>query len=58
MCAPPSYQELLANLDWNVAERELGYRPGDPINVAWMCSDPICQLGLAKKVGIALGRNG
>lgn len=49
MRAPPSYEELIANFDWSVAERELGYRPGDPINIAWMCCDRICQLGLANK---------
>jgi len=52
MHSPPTYQELTANIDWNVAERELGYRPGDPINVAWMCSDRICQLGLASKLAL------
>jgi len=52
MGAPPSYEQLLRNFDWKVAERELGYRPGDPINVGWMCSDRICQLGLAKKLAL------
>jgi acetyl-CoA synthetase len=45
----PSYEELTRNIDWNVAERELGYTPGDPINIGWLCSDRICQLGLADK---------
>jgi acetyl-CoA synthetase len=49
MQSPPSYEELAAKFDWKVAERELGYSPGDPINVAWMCSDRICRLGLAGK---------
>ncbi len=49
MSAPPSYEELTANIDWKVAERELRYKPGDPINIGWMCSDRICQLGLADK---------
>ena len=48
---PPSY-ELVASLDWNLAEKELGYRPGDPINIGWMCSDRICQLGLGNKVAL------
>ena len=52
MRAAPSYQELIENIDWNVAERELGYRPGDPINIAWMCSDRICRLGLANKLAL------
>jgi len=49
MRTPPTYPELLANLDWSVAEQELDYRPGDPINVGWMCSDRLCLLGLANK---------
>jgi acetyl-CoA synthetase len=47
-----SYEELTANLDWSIAERELGYKPGDPINIGWMCSDRICRLGLADKVAL------
>ena len=34
----PSYEQLNANFDWAIAERELGYRPGDVINIGWMCS--------------------
>jgi len=52
MRTPPSYEELTANFDWHLAERELGYRPGGPINIAWMCSDRICQLGLADKLAL------
>lgn len=49
MSAPPGYEELLACLDWRLAEADLGYRPGQPINIGWMCSDRLCQLGLANK---------
>jgi acetyl-CoA synthetase len=52
MRSPPTYQELVANFDWNLAERELTYRPGDPINIGWMCSDRLCQLGLADKLAL------
>jgi len=52
MGSPPSYEELSANIDWCVAERELGYRHGDPINIGWMCSDRICRLGLASKLAL------
>lgn len=45
----PSYDELNANFDWAIAERELGYRPGDVINIGWMCSDRLCRMGLAQK---------
>ena len=41
----PSYDELCANFDWSVAERDLGYAPGGGINIGWHCSDRICALG-------------
>ncbi|MGA2372878.1 MAG: acetate--CoA ligase [Candidatus Korobacteraceae bacterium] len=47
-----SYDELAANFDWSIAERELGYKPGDSINVGWMCSDRICHLGMADKIAL------
>jgi acetyl-CoA synthetase len=37
------------HFDWSVAERELGYRPGGPLNIGWHCSDRICQLGHATR---------
>jgi acetyl-CoA synthetase len=49
---PPSYEEPPVNFDWRVAERELGYRQGDPINIGWMCSDRLCRLGLANKLAL------
>ena len=52
MRVPPTYEELEANLNWDVAERELGYRPGGPINIGWMCSDRICLLGQANKLAL------
>jgi acetyl-CoA synthetase len=52
MRTPPSYAELTAHFDWNVAERELGYRPATPINIGWMCSDCICLKGLASKLAL------
>ncbi|MEW5701499.1 MAG: acetate--CoA ligase [Candidatus Zixiibacteriota bacterium] len=47
-----SYEERLAGFDWSISERELGYRPGDPINIGWYCSDRICQLGMAEKTAL------
>jgi hypothetical protein len=44
------YEQLTANFNWSVAERQLGYRPGEPINIGWMCSDRICQLGKAAAI--------
>src|SRR5271157_3779616 len=49
---PPSYEQLNTNFDWAIAERELGYRPGDVINIGWMCSDRLCRLGLAQKLAL------
>jgi acetyl-CoA synthetase len=48
----PSYEQLMGNLDWSVAERELGYTPGGLINIGWMCSDRICQLGHATRMAL------
>src|ERR1035438_10140311 len=50
--AAKSYEQLTADFDWSIAERELGYKPGDPINIGWMCSDRICHLGMADKVDL------
>ncbi len=47
-----SYEELTASFDWSIAERELGYKPGDPINIGWMCSDRICHQGMGDKVAL------
>ena len=37
---------------WAAAERELGYVPGDPINIGWHCSDRICRSGRAGKAAL------
>jgi acetyl-CoA synthetase len=39
------YEDLIAGFDWSIGERELGYVPGDPINIGWHCSDRICRQG-------------
>ncbi|MBI5868127.1 MAG: acetate--CoA ligase [candidate division Zixibacteria bacterium] len=44
-----SYTDRLKDFDWSLAEKELGYRAGEPINIGWYCSDRICQMGLADK---------
>jgi acetyl-CoA synthetase len=44
-----TYDERNRNFDWSIAEKELGYRPGDKINIGWYCSDRICKLGMASK---------
>jgi acetyl-CoA synthetase len=52
MTNPPSYEELISELNWPLAERELGYEPGKPLNIGWMCSDRICRLGQADKLAL------
>jgi acetyl-CoA synthetase len=44
-----TYEERLEGFDWSLAEKELGYRPGEPINIGWHCADRICRLGDARK---------
>ena len=47
-----SYEKRSKNFDWSLAEKELGYQPGDPINIGWFCSDRICQTGRADKTAL------
>jgi len=50
--AARSYEELMRDFDWSIAERELGYKPGDRINIGEVCTDRICRLGMADKVAL------
>lgn len=52
MLQSKSREEVPLSLDWGMAERDLGYRPGHPINIAWMCSDRLCHIGLAGKLAL------
>jgi acetyl-CoA synthetase len=47
-----SYDERVKNFNWNIAEQELDYKPGNVINIGWYCSDRICQMGKADKLGL------
>ena len=47
-----SYEERLTGFDWSLAERELGYTPGDRLNIGWHCSDRICQQGKGAKTAL------
>jgi acetyl-CoA synthetase len=47
-----SYEERIKNFDWGIAEKELGYQPGNVINIGWYCSDRICQMGKAGKTAL------
>ncbi len=47
-----SYEERVKNFNWSLAEQELGYIPGDVINIGWYCSDRICLNGKADKIAL------
>lgn len=47
-----SYDDRLKNFDWKISEDELGYKPGDVINIGWYCSDRICQMGKGDKLAL------
>ena len=40
-----SWEEAGEAFDWSLAERELGWGSGDPVNIGWNLSDRICRLG-------------
>ena len=44
-----SYDERVKNFNWNLAESELEYKPGNILNIGWYCSDRICRMGKADK---------
>ncbi|MDP4281780.1 MAG: acetate--CoA ligase [Bacteroidota bacterium] len=47
-----SYEERIRDFSWSISEKELGYNPGGIINIGWLCSDRICELGKAQKTGL------
>jgi acetyl-CoA synthetase len=47
-----SYEERVKDFNWNIAEKELDYQPGNVLNIGWYCSDRICNLGKADKPGL------
>jgi acetyl-CoA synthetase len=49
MSEPFSYEQRAKDFDWAIAERELGWRRGEVINIGWYCSDRICRLGHGAK---------
>ena len=40
-----SYEDRLKGSSWEVSARELGYKEGGVINIAWYCTDRICEMG-------------
>ncbi len=47
-----SYEDRLKDFSWSIAERELEYAPGGPINIGWYCSDRICLKGHGAKTAL------
>ena len=47
-----TYEERVKDFSWSISEQELGYKPGDVINIGWYCSDRVCQMGKAVKTAL------
>ena len=47
-----SYEERVKDFDWAIAEKELGYKEGDVINISWYCTDRICDQGKGDKLAL------
>ena len=47
-----SYEDRLKENSWALAEEELGYKPGNDINIAWYCTDRICGQGKGGKTAL------
>jgi len=52
MIVKPTYDERRQGFAWSLAEDELDYQDGDPINIGWYCTDRICQKGLGDKAAL------
>jgi len=44
-----SYEQLRREVTWDLAKRELGYRDGEPINIAWLCVDRHVEAGQGER---------
>jgi len=47
-----NYEERVKNFSWLLSEQELGYQPGQPINIGYYCSDRVCQQGKADRIAL------
>jgi len=47
-----SYEERIKNFSWTLAEKELDFADGHPVNIGWYCSDRICRQGKAAKMAL------
>lgn len=46
------YDDRAKHFDWAIAEKELGYRVGEVINIGWYCSDRICEEGKQERLAL------
>ncbi|MFN7986326.1 MAG: acetate--CoA ligase [Thermoanaerobaculia bacterium] len=44
-----SWEAARHGFEWSIAERELGWGRGDPVNIGWNLADRICLLGRERK---------
>ena len=47
-----SYDQVIKDFSWSVAEKELEYKNGNSLNIGWHCSDRICLRGNAEKIAL------
>ncbi len=47
-----SYESKLNDFSWQIAEKELDYKPGDIINIGEYCTDRICRMGKKDKLAL------
>jgi len=47
-----NYEKTSKNFNWKIAEKELGYKKGDVINIGEYCTDRICRMGKGDKTAL------
>ncbi len=47
-----SYDERNQGFDWSLAQKEVDYKEGSPINIGYYCTDRICEQGLSEKLAM------
>jgi len=45
------YEEIIKEFSWDISKNELEYKDGDIINIGEYCTDRICRMGKADKLG-------
>jgi acetyl-CoA synthetase len=46
------YEERVKDFNWEISEKELGYKKGDLINIGEYCTDRICRMGKKDKMAL------